>query len=236
VLAVAVLVLLASFAAPAAAAQSGNTTATETATATETEAPETATATATETEAPETATPDTTCTPGSNEPEMDQARLYASDTTVTQDSPGQIAGGFQVSPVANCPVVVVITMSVPSGMTIAGGSDFASSGAGLVSTRFTVRPGANIRDVRATVYSEDTGEKTVTADIQYWPEGYQDLNREIDGLSFSFNVEESTTPTSSGQSDGSQASGGSGAGGFTFVPALVAGALAALLIARRTGQ
>jgi len=167
---------------------------------------------------------------------MDQARLYARDTSVTQDSPGQIAGGFQVSPVANCPVVVVITMSVPSGMTIAGGSDFASSGAGLVSTRFTVRPGANIRDVRATVYSEDTGEKTVTADIQYWPEGHQDLNREIDGLSFSFNVEESTTPTSSGQSDGSQASGGSGAGGFTFVPALVAGALAALLIARRTGQ
>ncbi|MDS0282252.1 hypothetical protein [Haloarcula onubensis] len=167
---------------------------------------------------------------------MDQARLYASDTTVNQDSPGQIAGGFQVSPVANCPVVVVITMSVPSGMTISGGSDFASSGAGLVSTRFTVRPGANIRDVRATVYSEDTGEKTVTADIQYWPQGHQDLNREIDGLSFSFNVEESVTPTASSQSAGTQASGGSGAGGFAFVPALVAAALGTLLIARRTGQ
>lgn len=215
ILAVAALVLLTSFATPVAAVQSNNTTATE---------------------ATEPAAMEATCTPGSNEPEMDQARLYASDTTVTQDSPGQISGGFQVSPVANCPVVVVITMSVPSGMTISGGSDFASSGAGLVSTRFTVRPGANIRDVRATVYSEDTGEKTVTADIQYWPEGHQDLNREIDGLSFSFNVEESVTPTSSNQNTGTQASGGSGAGGFTFAPALLAGALVAFLIARRTGQ
>lgn len=166
---------------------------------------------------------------------MDQARLYAADSTVESGSPGRIAGGFQVDPTANCPVVVYVTMSVPSGMTISGGSDFSSGGAGMVASRFTVRPGANIKDVTAEVYSDEVGQKTVTANIQYWPEGHEELSREVDGLSFTFNVEEATTPTSSsnsgGNSDGSGDDGSTnGLGPMLSSNVLVGGALLLLTL------
>jgi hypothetical protein len=154
---------------------------------------------------------------------MDQARLYASDSTVESGSPGRIAGGFQVDPTANCPVVVYVTMSVPSGMTVTGGSDFSSGGAGMVAARFTVRPGANIKDVTAEVYSDEVGQKTVTANIQYWPEGHEDLSRDVDGLSFTFDIEEATTPTAAG---GSQNDGPiNGFGSMLSSNVLVVGAL-----------
>ncbi|MFA9416172.1 hypothetical protein [Natrinema sp. HArc-T2] len=157
---------------------------------------------------------------------MEQARLHASDTTVETDSPGRLSGGFQVSPTADCPVVVHITMSVPSGVSISGGSDFTSSGAGMVTSRFTVDPGANIKDIAAEVYSDETGEKTVTADIQYWPEGHEDQAREIDGLSFAFDVEEPTSPPNeSDEGDNATAL----AGGFTMTALL--GVLVAVIAA-----
>lgn len=190
----------------------------------------------TEAETDETTTDDGTavaaCEPGANEPQMDQARLHASDTTIETDSPGRVSGGFQVSPTANCPVVVYITMSVPSGMTISGGSDFTSSGAGMVTTRFTVDPGANIKDIAAEVYSDETGERTVTADIQYWPEGHEDRAREIDGLSFTFDVEEPTTPPDESDEDDSALAL---AGGFTPVAVLVA-LLAVVALSRASNR
>lgn len=171
-----------------------------------------------------------TCDPGQNEPEMEQARLHASDKTVETDSPGRISGGFQVDPTANCPVVVHITMSVPSGMTISGSSDFTSSGAGMVTSRFTVEPGANIKDLSAEVYSGETGQRTVTADIQYWPEGHQDRAREIDGLSFTFDVEEETQPPEESEEE---ATAFPSAGGFTLpAVAAVLAVLSAVAIGR----
>lgn len=203
-------VLVVSVTGPALALQQNGTNQTNTTTATETA---TATATATPTAS--------SCEPGDSEPQMDQARLYASDTTIESGSPGRIAGGFQVDPTANCPVVVYVTMTVPSGMTISGGSDFSSGGAGMVSARFTVRPGANIKDVSAEVYSDEPGQKSVTANIQYWPVGHEDLSREVDGLSFNFDVQEATTPTASGQSGGSS----NGFGSMLSSNVLVVGAL-----------
>ncbi|WP_211338416.1 hypothetical protein [Haloterrigena salifodinae] len=122
-------------------------------------------------------------------------------------------------------------MSVPSGVTISGGSDFTSSGAGMVTSRFTVSPGANIKDIAAEVYSDETGERTVTADIQYWPEGHEDRSREIDGLSFTFDVEEPTTPNDESNAESDDANALSG--GFT-TPAILGVLLstAAVLIAR----
>lgn len=203
---------------PALAVQDGNETtqttentstptATETPTQMETETP---TDSPTPTPTPAPTETDAACEPGADEPSMDQARLFASDTTIESGSPGRIDGGFQVDPTANCPVVVFVTMSVPSGMSISGGSDFASGGAGMVSARFTVRPGANIQDVSANVYSDEVGQKTVTANIQYWPEGHQELSRDIDGLSFTFEIEEATTPTAAGQSGDGGISNGFG--------------------------
>ncbi|WP_168215995.1 PGF-CTERM sorting domain-containing protein [Halorussus marinus] len=216
--AIAFTVLLSALALPVGAsglalAQDGGNDATATATTTETTTTTatttTATTSSTTAETTTTATPTTAettttaaCEPGSSEPKLSQSRLYAAQKTVEPGSPGRIAGGFQVDPTAQCPVVVHITMSVPSGMSIEGSSDIASAGAGMVTAKFTVRPGANVKDIAANVYSQNTGQRTVTADIQYWPEGHQEMAREIDGLRFTYDVKEPATPTQTGSEDG----------------------------------
>jgi hypothetical protein len=171
-----------------------------------------------------TATPDSTptaeptetsCSP-SGPPEMSQSRLYAQEETLTTDSPGRIAGGFQVNPTYECPVTVFVTLQVPSGMEIRGSSDAMSGGAGLVSTQFEVSPGANIRSIAANVYSSETGSKTVIADIQMWPTGHEDMSRSIDGLTFRFDVENSVTPTESSNSSDSSNEATEGAIGPGF--------------------
>lgn len=218
------------------------TTATTTSTATTT-ATATETATATSTTEAGSASAQTTeqeCDPTASEPKLAQSRLYAPDTTIETGSPGRIAGGFRVDPTARCPVVVHVTMQVPSGMSIEGSSDIASGGAGMVTARFTVRPGANVKDISARVYSRDAGERTVTADIQYWPVGHEEMAREIDGLSFTYDVEEPLTPTeTTGAESGERTTEADG--GFEFsvdvpgfgVPATVVALLGCVLLLRR---
>lgn len=138
----------------------------------------------------DSATTQGACDSISTPPSMEQARLYASQKTIEKSKPGKIAGGFQVDPTADCPVVVHITMSVPSGMTIEGTSDIFTGGAGMVSGTFEVRPQGGIKDISADVFSTNTGERTVTADIKYWPKGHKDMAQEIDGMSFTFDVKE----------------------------------------------
>ncbi|MFC7132470.1 MULTISPECIES: hypothetical protein [Salinibaculum] len=174
--------------------------------AAQTNATETATATATQ-----TAT-QTACQPGPDEPQLSQSRLYAPQQTIASGEPGQISGGFQVAADASCSVVVSITMSVPSGMTISGSSDVVSSGAGLATAQFTVDPG-EIRDIRANVYSQNTGDRSVTADITYWPEGNQDMSREIDGISLTFDVQDPVTPGTPDGGDGGNDNSTGGANG-----------------------
>lgn len=70
-------------------------------------------------------------------------------------------------------------MQVPNGMYIQGGSDMGTGGAGIVASEFTIPAGmASVKSVRADVYSENTGERTVTADITYWPKGHSDMHIE----------------------------------------------------------
>lgn len=144
----------------------------------------------------ETTTATTTtqgCEPGDGEPSLSQSRLYAPEKTLESGEPGKISGGFKVANTANCPVKVSITMQVPSGMQIEGSSDVMSGGAGMVTADFTVESG-NIRSIRASVFSDNTGSRTVTADIQYWPVGHEDMAKQIDGISMSFDVQEPVTP------------------------------------------
>jgi hypothetical protein len=143
---------------------------------------------------------------------MAQSRLYAQEQTLTTDSPGRIAGGFQVNPTYECPVTVFVTLQVPSGMEIRGTSDAMSGGAGLVSTQFEIEPGANIRSIAANVYSSETGSKTVIADIQLWPTGHEDMSRSIDGLTFRFDVENAVTPSESSNSSNEETGGAIGPG------------------------
>lgn len=175
-----------------------------------------------------TATPKA-CEPGDGEPSLTQSRLYAPQKTLTSGEPGAIAGGFKVSGTANCAVVVSITMQVPSGMQIEGASDVMSGGAGIVTAQFTVKPG-NVRSIRANVFSQNTGERTVTADIQYWPVGHEDMGKQIDGITLSFDVQDTVTPGAA-QTQSGDDSGDSGSNSLPFsLSTVVIGVLALLLL------
>lgn len=170
------------------------------------------------------------CEPGDDEPSLTQSRLYAPQKTLTAGEPGAIAGGFQVSGTANCAVVVSITMQVPSGMQIEGASDVMSGGAGIVTAQFTVKPG-NIRSIRANVFSQNTGERTVTADIQYWPVGHEDMAKQIDGITLSFDVQDTVTPGAAGTESGGDDGGDGGSDGLPVsLSTIVIGILALLLL------
>lgn len=173
--------------------------ASETATETETERMSTPTPTETESptqtvsETPSSATADG-CSVSKGESLLSHKRLYAPETTIDTESPGQIAGGFQAAPTVDCPIVVRITMEVPSGMEVSGSADVLSGGAGMVSGTFIVDDSSGIEDIRATVYGTETGDRTVTADITYWPQGHEEMAQSIDGLRFTFQVESPSEP------------------------------------------
>jgi hypothetical protein len=119
-------------------------------------------------------------------------------------------------------------------MTISGSSDVVSSGAGMATARFEVQPG-EIKDIRAEVYSQNTGDRSVTADIEYWPTGHQDMAREIDGITLTFDVQEPVTPsepttTTSADDAGSGITDGGGLFGNTSV-LVVAGGFGILVLA-----
>lgn len=159
--------------------QTNNSTSTPTATAT-------ATSTATPTQTEE-------CKPRESGPQLQQARLYSPRPTITGDQHGQIAGSIAVDIQNECPVVVQVTMNVPSGMYIAGAGDLSSGGGGTLTSKFVVQPGET-KSLRANVYSNIVGEKTVTADITYFPEGHKEQAREIDGIMLNFDVKEENMP------------------------------------------
>jgi len=134
-------------------------------------------------------------------PEMDQTRLYTPEPTVTSGQAGEIEGAFELDPQADCPVVVDISLRVPSGMTISGGTDWQEAEAGIVATEFTMDPdGSSLEGLSANVYSEETGPRTVDAQIEYWPEGSPELAQTIDTTRLTFQVEEPNPEGSSGGS------------------------------------
>jgi hypothetical protein len=150
----------------------------------------TATATPTPTPTPTGGTTAGDVCPNPQRPQMSQSRLYAPQRTITAGEAGRIDGGFLLESGLTCPVKTRVTLRVPSGMTISGGSDWRSAGAGLVSTTFTVRPGGGIKDLSANVFSDQTGQRRVTGDVEYYPVGHPELSNEIDGITMTFNVEE----------------------------------------------
>jgi|GEM_PF-3604677 len=143
---------------------------------------------------PYAATNNTTTTAHScGSPDLQQARLYTDDPTVKKDNPGVIAGTIVSDVTNNCDIVVQLTLTVPNGMYIQGSGDVGSGGAGVITNTFTVKPGQS-KSLRATVYSNNIGDKTVTADITYFPEGEKDKAKELDGQMLEFSVREKTMP------------------------------------------
>lgn len=132
-------------------------------------------------------------------PELQQARLYTDDPTITKDSPGVISGSLVTDITNDCRIVVQLTLTVPNGMYIQGSSDVGSGGGGLVTNTIEVDPGES-KSLRATVFSNNLGTKTVTADLTYFPKGHKDMARELDGQMLEFTTEEKAMPDT--KSDG----------------------------------
>lgn len=174
-------------AAGVASAQETNTTATATSTPTPT-ASDTTTAAACE---------------DPSLPQMDAARLYAPTQQIEAGQPGRIEGGFDLDNQAECPVVVEVRLMVQSGMSVSGGSDWGSTAAGMVSTEFTITPdGSDTEDIAANVYSRNTGEARVDAEIEYWPKGHPEMSQNLDSQRFYFDVTEPATETATGGTGG----------------------------------
>ena len=175
--------------------------------------------------------------PGTNL--LSQKRLYAQKQVVETGAPGHIAGGFQVAPGVDCPIVVRVTMQVPSGMQISGSSDAISGGAGMVSGTFTVDSASGIKDVRANVYSTTTGERTVIADITYWPKGHEELAQEFDGLTFTFDVKSPSEDLAAQETTDTASSSDKGAVSIGELPleaSVIGGLLVVLFAAVVTGR
>lgn len=126
-------------------------------------------------------------------PQLSQARLYAPETQITTEEPGRISGGFQAPASVECPIRVVITLSVPSGTTISGAENWGSGAAGLVQSSFTVQPG-EIQSISAEVYREQPGEFSITGDITYWPVGLENQSQGINGISLTFQSTSTSSP------------------------------------------
>jgi hypothetical protein len=129
------------------------------------------------------------CDP-SDAPQMETARLFAREDTITGQA-GVIAGGFLPPAGLQCDMVVRVMMYVPNNMLIEGATRLGSGGAGIVSSQFTIPAGtSSVESVRAEVYASETGEFFVIADIIYYPEGHPDLQRSLPELTLKFNVQE----------------------------------------------
>lgn len=130
-------------------------------------------------------------------PTMSSNRLYAAETTITEDQEGIIEGSFRVDPTEapDCTIMVDVEMQVPSGLEIRGGDDFEQMGGGIVVGTFEMEPG-ELRDIRAHVYARDDGldEATVIADYEIWYEGDRENSYQQSGLRFTFNIEGPNPP------------------------------------------
>jgi hypothetical protein len=109
-------------------------------------------------------------------------------------------------------------------MEVTGSSDVLSGGAGMVSGSFVVDD--------ATGYGTSTGDHTVTADIEYWPQGHEELAQSLDGLRFTFQVESPSedVPTES-DSPGEEGETTDPLGDVPFSWAVTGGLMALLFVA-----
>jgi hypothetical protein len=170
------------------------------------------------------------CDPLPGAPQMQQVDLHTSESTINSGDPGRISGSIVSNAVSNCAIRAQVTMNVPNNMYIGGAGDVGSGTGGIVTSTFTADPG-EAKDIAATVKSLDTGERTVVTDITYWPVGHKDMNREVDGLMLTFDVQE-PSESLSGESDSSGSSGGNETDTGTGIPfGIKWGILAVLAVA-----
>ncbi|MFB6268556.1 MAG: PKD domain-containing protein [Halobacterium sp.] len=149
----------------------------------------------TTTQATTQTTTQTGCQPADDGTMVQAVQLHTDDPNIETGDPGQISGAIAADISNNCPIKVQLTLEVPNGMRIEGGNDIRSGGGGLVTSTFTVEPGES-KSISADVYSADAGEKVVKSSITYYPVDNQDMARQQDTGTLTFDVApQSTTAT-----------------------------------------
>ncbi|WP_166035574.1 PKD domain-containing protein [Halorussus pelagicus] len=163
------------------------------------------------------------------------ARLYTPEKVVEPGDPGRLAGAFTADVTNQKPIKVQITLQVPSGLRVQGGSDVQSSGGGLPTATFVVDPGET-KDISAEVSGSDPGTYTLRAAITYFPVENTSAAREHDDLTMNFEVrdESAEAPIEDESNTGTDGEGTSSGDtpGFS-VGATVLALLAAAMVARR---
>ncbi|MFC4449324.1 PKD domain-containing protein [Halorussus aquaticus] len=167
------------------------------------------------------------------------ARLYAPQTVIAPGSPGRLAGAFTTDVTNDEPTKVQITLQVPSGIRIQGGSDVQSSGGGLPTSTFVIDPGETM-DISAKVVGSDPGTYTLRAAITYFPVGNKSAAREYDGLTLNFEVRNDSASEAAVEDErdaetNAETTSGGETPGFT-VGASVVALLAAAMLARRATE
>jgi hypothetical protein len=169
-------------------------------------------------------------TPGDNgegdgpetcEADIDQFDVQTADSIVNGlDDPARVGVTALTSITNECPVVVQISFNIPNDMYYQGTSA-SSSGQGLQTEVFEVNPGETA-SFTSTLYSNQPGDRTVTADVQYFPEGQPEDARSIDNLILTFDVQDPVPkeelPDSNDAGGSSPEDGGNGNGGDGFGP------------------
>ncbi|MFC7081229.1 PKD domain-containing protein [Halorussus caseinilyticus] len=138
-------------------------------------------------------------------PKMQAVQLHTEDTRIETGDPGRISGSIATDITNDCPIKVQLTLKVPNGVRIEGGSDIQSGGGGLVTSTFTVEPG-EVKSIDADVYGSSAGRKVVHSSITYFPVGRKDLAREADtgSLQFVIRPDSGGTTTDAAMGDSSE--------------------------------
>lgn len=127
------------------------------------------------------------------EADIEDFDVHTSDDTITGPSdPGRVGVSAVTSITNECPVVVQVTFDIPNNMYYQGTSADAS-GQGLQTEVFEVPPG-DTASFTSELFANQEGQHTVTADVEYFPEGQPGDARSLDNFMLTFNVVETGFP------------------------------------------
>ena len=121
--------------------------------------------------------------------DIDAFDVHTADSIVDgADDPARVGVSASTSITNQCPVIVQVTFDIPNDMYYQGTSA-GSSGQGLQTEVFEVGPG-EVASFTTTMYANQPGDRTVTADVEYFPEGQPEDARSLNNLMLTFDVQD----------------------------------------------
>lgn len=123
------------------------------------------------------------------EADINSIDVHTADSIVDgADDPARVGVSVSTSFTNECPVKVQVDFDIPNNMYYQGTSA-GSSGQGLQTEVFEVPPGES-EDFTTTMYANQPGDRTVTADVEYFPEGQPEDARSLSNMMLTFDVQD----------------------------------------------